>query len=69
MEIQGADNPANREESAILDTLRDLLDEVDSHYDGTTSLAAEVTRTWTLFLDDVWVWESMYYILGNVEPC
>jgi hypothetical protein len=60
VDIQEKENPANGEERAIIDTLRDCLDEVDCFYDGTTSLAAEVTRTWTLFLDDVWVWESMH---------
>ena len=46
-----------KEEQAIFETLKDALQEADSPFDDQTSLAAQVTLTWAMFMDDVWVWE------------
>ena len=46
----------NEAEQQNLDNFRSLLEEVDSEYCDTGSMAAEVARTWAGFLDDTWVW-------------
>lgn len=57
VEIQERDVPLSQEEKALLETLKEALQDADSPYDDQISLAAQVTRTWALFMDDVWVWE------------
>jgi hypothetical protein len=56
MELQQQEHPPNDEETKNLANFRELLNEVDSEYDGKGSLAAEITRVWACFLDDTWVW-------------
>lgn len=46
----------NEAEQQNLENFRCLLDEVDSEYCDTGSMAAEVARIWAGFLDDTWVW-------------
>ncbi|KAJ5032721.1 uncharacterized protein L3040_009315 [Drepanopeziza brunnea f. sp. 'multigermtubi'] len=56
MEMQQRNVPPNADEMRILLNFRKLLEEVDSSYDGSGSMAAEISRTWAGFLDDTWVW-------------
>jgi hypothetical protein len=49
--------PMSKEEQAIFEILKEALQDADSPYDDQTSLAAQVTRIWSMFMDDVWVWE------------
>ncbi|KAI9053707.1 hypothetical protein LZ554_002660 [Drepanopeziza brunnea f. sp. 'monogermtubi'] len=56
MEMQQRNVPPNADEMRILVNFRKLLEEVDSSYDGSGSMAAEISRTWAGFLDDTWVW-------------
>jgi hypothetical protein len=57
VEIQEADTALNQEEIAIFDSLKEALQDAENPYDPQMSLAAQVTRTWADFMDDVWVWQ------------
>ncbi|KAI1618246.1 hypothetical protein EDD37DRAFT_259870 [Exophiala viscosa] len=65
VEIQEADTPLNQEEIAIFDSLKEALQDAENPYDPQMSLAAQVTRTWADFMDDVWVWQITLR-MGNV---
>jgi len=53
VEVQTPTYPPDKEESQILEHLKELLTEVESDYDGIGSLAAAIAKVWSTFLDDV----------------
>ncbi|KAF3808534.1 hypothetical protein GCG54_00006399 [Colletotrichum gloeosporioides] len=48
--------PVTPEEKQVLDSVRQLLSEVDSQKSQHLSLAAELARMWASIYDDTWVW-------------
>ncbi|KAJ9149311.1 Zinc finger C2H2-type protein [Pleurostoma richardsiae] len=56
-ELQARHTPLDQDEESIFTTLKETLSEMDNPYDAQTSLAAQVSRQWASFMDDVWVWE------------
>ncbi|KUJ13361.1 uncharacterized protein LY89DRAFT_785082 [Mollisia scopiformis] len=50
------DDPLDPAEAQNFANFSELLNEVESDYDGKGSLAGEVARVWACFLDDTWVW-------------
>ncbi|VUC37789.1 unnamed protein product [Clonostachys rosea] len=48
--------PPDAEESRLLTSVREVLEEADYEALNDTSLAAGLAKTWSAFLNDVWVW-------------
>ncbi|KAJ1324710.1 hypothetical protein MN608_09413 [Microdochium nivale] len=44
------------EETELVSLIKDLLDEADYDFSESRSLASGLARTWSSFLQDVWVW-------------
>ncbi|CRG83914.1 hypothetical protein PISL3812_01270 [Talaromyces islandicus] len=65
LEMQQEFAPPDHEEKKNLDSLLEILQEVGSHDNGRTSLAASAARMWASFLDDNWTWEVTWR-MGNV---
>jgi hypothetical protein len=57
VETQEKDVPLNQQEISIFESLKEALQDAECSYNPQISLAAQVTRTWADFMDDVWVWE------------
>jgi len=57
VEMQEKDVPLNQQEITIFESLKEALQDAECSYNPQISLAAQVTRTWADFMDDVWVWE------------
>ena len=57
VETHASGLPPNDDERRILGLLKEALQDAESPCDDGRSLAAQVTTTWALFMDDVWVWE------------
>lgn len=56
-ELRESQEPLSMEESLIFETLKEALGEAENPFNEEMSLAAQVTRQWAMFMDDVWVWE------------
>jgi hypothetical protein len=48
--------PLDEGETENLNNFRTLLLDLDGDYEGSGSLAADVSHVWAEFLDDTWVW-------------
>jgi hypothetical protein len=66
LEMQQEFAPPDHDEKKNLDSLLEVLQEVGSHENGRTSLAASAARMWASFLDDNWTWEGrvLYHLYG-----
>lgn len=68
IETQASELPPTNDEARVLGLLKEALQDAESPYDDARSLAAQVTTTWALFMDDVWVWEVTTR-MGKILRC
>lgn len=66
IETETSNVPLTSQEQEIIDSVRNILLDVEGDWDGTRPMTPDICRLWAGMYDETWVWEGTLHIFEKL---